>query len=96
MGGVKSLIVLALVAALAGCVTERLNLPAKNVVTAKKVAQIKKGATTKVEVQAIFGAPYDRIVFPDSETWFYKDFNLMPLRIEFDANGVVIDYLTDD
>ena len=92
----KRLIVIAVVVMLAGCATQRLSLPTENVVTAEKVAQIKKGATTKVEVQAIFGVPYDRIVFPDSETWFYKDFNLKPLHIEFDVNGVVKGYLTDD
>lgn len=89
-------IVIAFALALAGCATQRLNLPAQNVITAEKVAQIKKGATTKAEVRTIFGAPYDRLVFPDSETWFYKDFNLKPLHIEFDANGVVKNYLTDD
>ena len=92
----KRLTVLALVVLLAGCATQRLNLPSQNLVTAKKVAQIKKGVTTKLDVEAIFGAPYDRIVFPHSETWFYKDFNLKPLHIEFDANGVVKDYLTDE
>lgn len=92
----KRFIVIALFLVLAGCATQRLNLPTENVVTAEKVAQIKKGTTTKVEVEALFGVPYDRIVFPDSETWFYKDFNLKPLHIEFDINGIVKNYLTDE
>ena len=96
MGGVKRLIIFMLAVALAGCATERLNLRLDNGVTPEKIAQIKKGTTTMDEVKAIFGKPMDRLVFPENESWFYKDFNLNPLQIEFDANGIVKDYTTDD
>ena len=85
-----------LVLVLAGCATERLNLPADYAITPEKIALITKGVTNMDEVKAIFGKPIDRLVFPENESWFYKDFNLRPLQIEFDANGIVKDYITDD
>ena len=96
MGGVKRLIVFALAIALAGCATKRLNLPVDYAVTPENTARIIKGVTTMEEVKAIFGKPMDRLVFPDNEVWFYKDFNLRPLQIEFDKNGIVKDYIADD
>ncbi|MFQ5432962.1 MAG: hypothetical protein ACE5EN_10710, partial [Nitrospinota bacterium] len=85
----KRLIIFMLAIALTGCATQRLNLPVDNAITHEKTARIKIGVTTMEEVKAIFGKPMDRLVFPDSESWFYKDFNLRPLQIEFDANGIV-------
>jgi len=96
MGGVKRFIVIALAIILAGCATQRLNLPVDNAITLENRARIKKGVTTMEEVKAVFGKPMDRLVFPDNEVWFYKDFNLRPLQIEFDANGIVKDFVTDD
>jgi outer membrane protein assembly factor BamE (lipoprotein component of BamABCDE complex) len=96
MGDVKHLIVIALAIVLAGCATERLNLPVDYAITPEKTAQIKKGATTMDEIKAVFGEPTDRLVFPENESWFYKDFNLMPLQIDFDENGIVKNYITDD
>ena len=96
MGGVKRLIIFMLAIVLAGCATERLNLPVDYAITPEKTAQIKKGVTTMDEVKAIFGKPIDRLVFPENESWFYKDFNLRPLQVDFDANGIVKDYITDD
>jgi len=96
ISGVKRLVIFMLAIALAGCATERLNLPVDYAITPENTARIKKGVTTMEEVKTIFGKPMDRLVFPDSESWFYKDFNLRPLQIEFDANGVVTDYVTDD
>ncbi len=85
-----------LAVALAGCATPRLNLPVDNAITHEKTARIIKGVTTMDEIIAIFGKPMDRLVLPDHEEWFYKDFNLRPLHIEFDANGIVKDFVTDD
>lgn len=96
MGGVKRFIVIALVLVLAGCATERLNLPVDYAITPEKIGQIKKGTTTIDEIKAIFGKPTDRLVFPENESWFYKDFNLRPLQVDFDTNGIVKDFTTDD
>ena len=96
IGGVKRFIVIALAVILAGCATERLNLPVNYAITPENTGQIKKGVTTMDEVQAIFGKPLDRLVFPETESWFYKDFNLRPLQINFDVNGIVKNYTTDD
>jgi outer membrane protein assembly factor BamE (lipoprotein component of BamABCDE complex) len=92
----KRLVMLALMVSLAGCSTERLNLPVADAVSREKTAKIIKGVTTKEEVEAIFGKPLDRLIFPYGEKWFYKDFNLNPIHIEFDEIGVVKDYLTDE
>ena len=96
MSDVKRLIIFMLALILAGCATQRLNLPVDYAITQEKTALIKKGVTTMDEVKTLFGKPIDRLVFPENESWFYKDFNLRPLQIEFDANGVVKDYTTDD
>jgi len=88
----KKLFIVAFVVALSACTTERLNLKADTNITKEKVAQIKKKATTKAQVETTFGEPLDRVILPDGERYFYKDFNLMPLYVEFDKNGVVNDY----
>ncbi len=88
----KTMVVVALVA-LAACSTERLNLKLDDAVSKEKVSQIRKGATTKSQVESIFGEPIDRLILPDGESFFYKDFNLRTLHVEFDKNGVVKDYV---
>ncbi|MBI5178014.1 MAG: outer membrane protein assembly factor BamE [Nitrospinae bacterium] len=91
----KKLFVLALLAALSACSTERLNIKADTNITKEKAARITKGKTTKAQVEAVFGEPMDRVLLPEGERYFYKDFNLRPLYVEFDKNGVVTNYEYD-
>jgi len=83
--------------ALAACRSERLHFPAKDAVTSQKASFIKKGITSKEDVKKILGLPLDRLLFPDgAETWFYKDFNLETIYIEFDAGGMVTKFINND
>jgi len=73
-----------------GCATDRLNIPNAGMLTPEKVSKIETGVTTKENVKAVFGEPYDRIVLKSgAENWFYKDFNLHTLYIEFGPDGIV-------
>ncbi|GMT43088.1 MAG: hypothetical protein IEMM0002_1499 [bacterium] len=94
---VKRFIVYAMAAVfLAACAPERLYIPVKDAITVEQLAAIKKGTTHKDDIEKIFGTPLDKLVFPNGrETWFYKDFNMKPLWIEFDAGGMVKKFNAD-
>lgn len=77
-----------------GCATERLHLKTDTAISKDKIAQIRKGKSTKKDITALFGRPLDTLVFEKGEAWFYKDINIVPLYIEFDNNGIVSDYKT--
>jgi outer membrane protein assembly factor BamE (lipoprotein component of BamABCDE complex) len=78
-----------------GCATERLHLETPASISKDKVARIRKGVSTKQEINALFGRPLDTLVFEKGEAWFYKDINIVPLYIEFDRDGIVSDYKTN-
>jgi len=90
---VKKLFVLTLLVTLSACSTDRLDMKLDNAVNKEKVSRIRKNTTTQSQVVEIFGEPLDRLVTPDGETFFYKDFNLRLFHVEFDRNGVVKDFL---
>jgi len=77
-----------------GCATQRLNLETSTTISKEKLVKIHKGASTKEEINALFGRPLDTLVFEKGEAWYYKDINITPLYIEFDHNGIVTDYKT--
>ena len=81
-----------LFAALSSCSTQHLEISRKDNITADKIWTLRKGTTTKAEVESEFGAPMDRIVVKDGEKYFYKDFNLRAVYMEFDKNGVLVDF----
>jgi len=73
-----------------GCATEKLNIKHKGMLTPEKVSKIDTGVTVMENVKAVFGEPNSRIVLKTgAENWFYKDFNLRTLYIEFRPDGVV-------
>jgi outer membrane protein assembly factor BamE (lipoprotein component of BamABCDE complex) len=78
-----------------GCATERLHFDTSTTISKEKVARIRKGTSTKEEINALFGRPLDTLVFEKGEAWFYKDINIVPLYIEFDASGIVSDFKTN-
>ncbi len=86
----KTAIAVLLFLLMAGCSTKRLDIKHPAMITPEKVAQIKEGESRKEAVTAIFGTPQDIIRHRSgSESWFYKDFNLHSLYIDFNAEGVV-------
>lgn len=91
----KNILVAGVALFLASCAVERLNLPVEKPVTKENAARIKKGVTTKAEVEALFGAPLDVLVFEGGERYFYKDFNLRAIHVEFGRDGVVKDIKYD-
>jgi hypothetical protein len=78
------------------CATERLDLEHPGRLSALTVARIVKGRTTKAEVVEKFGKPFDSVVMKDGDKFFYKDFNLRALYIEFNEHGVVQSYTYDE
>lgn len=79
-------------AAVSSCYTSHLDISRKDNITADKLWDLKRGATTKAEVETAFGAPLDKVVVKNGEKYFYKDFNLHSVYMEFDKEGVLVDY----
>ena len=85
-----ALAVASLVASGAACKSlPLLKIPHEGEIPLEKATSIKPGVTTKKEVEAAFGQPFDKLPANGGETYFYKDFNMRPLWIEFNAAGVV-------
>ncbi len=81
-----------LVAAVSACSTSHLDIGRKDNITAEKLRGLRRGATTKAEVESALGAPLDKVVVKNGEKYFYKDFNLRAVYMEFDKEGVLVDY----
>ncbi len=81
-----------LVAAVSSCSTSHLDISRKDNITADKLWGLRRGATTKAEVESAFGAPLDKVLVKNGEKYFYKDFNLRAVYMEFDKEGVLVDY----
>lgn len=96
MNAKRMLVITAAAALLAACSVDRLNIAAPNVLSKKKAVQLVVGKTTKAETEELLGKPLDVLVIDGVERYFYKDFNLRALRIEFDKNGVVSSYKYSD
>lgn len=79
----------------ASCTTTRLNLDHSSRITEEKLSKIEIGVSSKEDIESIFGPPMDKLEIKTKEAWFYKDFNLRPLLIEFDEIGRVKTYRTD-
>jgi pyruvate/2-oxoglutarate dehydrogenase complex dihydrolipoamide dehydrogenase (E3) component len=78
--------------ALFSCSTQYLEISHKDNITAEKLEHLKKGVATKAEIESAFGEPIDRVLVTDGERYFYKDFNLRSVYLEFDKRGVLVDY----
>lgn len=81
-----------LATALVSCSTQYMELGHKDNLTMDKIATLKKGSTTKPEVESVFGEPTDMILTANGEKYFYKDFNLRSVYMEFDKNGLLVDF----
>ncbi|MBI3582102.1 MAG: hypothetical protein HY098_08550 [Nitrospinae bacterium] len=81
-----------IVAAVSSCSTPRIDISRKDNITAEKLWGLRRGATTKTEVESAFGEPLDKVVVKNGEKYFYKDFNLRVVYMEFDKEGVLADY----
>jgi len=81
-----------IVAAVSSCSTAHLDISRKDNITAEKLWGLRRGATTKAEVESAFGPPLDKVVVKNGEKYFYKDFNLRAVYMEFDKEGVLVEY----
>lgn len=80
---------------LAACASERLNIKVSDAITEEKIALINTGVFTKKDVIKTFGQPLNRLTMEKGETFFYKDFNLKSVWIQFDQAGFVTGYKAD-
>jgi len=92
---VKKIILLSALLLTAACATPRLNIQAGDTLSAQKIGSIKVGETTMQQVLETFGQPMDRLLFASGESFYYRDFNLRSLYIEFNGSGVVSSYEAD-
>lgn len=73
-----------------------------NIPTAKKIAEIEPGSTTRPQVESLLGTPSTTSLFDNGETWFYmgaytqqyayhatEELERHILAVSFDQNGVV-------
>lgn len=87
------LVIAVMVLLLSGsCATASLNIDEPFAITTEKISHIKKNATTRDDLKAMFGEPEIKIPSPEGATYFYKDINLHSIWARFNEDWTVTDF----
>ncbi|MGK7345773.1 MAG: hypothetical protein ACNS63_08185 [Candidatus Nitrospinota bacterium M3_3B_026] len=95
----KTLAALAVLFAFAlfsGCATPSLGVEHPHAITGEKVGKVKTGATTRDDLDRMFGEPEMKIPTPEGVSYFYKDLNLNSFWALFSDDWILIDYEWSD
>lgn len=95
----KTLAALAVPLALAlfsGCATPSLGVEHPQAITGEKVAGIEIGATTRDDLNRMFGEPEMKVLAPEGVSYFYKDLNLNSFWALFSDDWTLVDYEWSD